>query len=161
MNNYFPGVEKPSLCQHFPGPEGHLFPQQPQLGEKAAFKSSIPGRYLVRAINSAWAERAQNMSHKPHWGLGRLKKLVLWLSHRVSCQGQSWTSTLMTSCWALAAPEPPEPGSSSWPPPPDGDSDEDDDSNDDDDKNDNGDDENNRDRNRNEHGLLSASHAFS
>lgn len=69
--------------------------------------------------------------------------------------------TLMTSCWALAAPEPPEPGSSSWQPPPDGDNDEDDDSNDDDNKNDNDDDENNSDRNRNEHWLLSASHAFS
>lgn len=106
MNNYFPGVEKPSLCQHFPGPEGHLFPQQPQPGEKPAFKLCIPGRYLVRAINSAWAERAQNMSHKPHWGLGRLKKLVLWVSHRVSGQDQSSTSPswLLAELWQLLSP---------------------------------------------------------
>lgn len=49
----------------FPVPEGHQFPQQPQLREKLAFKLMIPRKYLVWAVSIAEAEGVLGVSHKP------------------------------------------------------------------------------------------------
>lgn len=64
-------------------PKEHSFPQQLQLKQKATFKLTVPGIYVVWVIRFQWVLRELTVNHGSH-GVGRLAKLVLQLEAAVS-----------------------------------------------------------------------------